>query len=182
MGGVTLVLKHKGDMLDCIAFEMPEKQFQDKVKNILEKCDNKNGYVTVTVDCPHKPRTTGEKSQNNLIWKLITIIANETGSEIGEVEQGLKDRAINKGYPYHINRVSGKPQGNSMTTIDTVECSYLIDTAYEVIAELGIVLEPQLCKGQNNFESPIEVKHEETKTNIVDDALSDDETTDLDIF
>lgn len=147
--GVTLVLKHKKNALDCIAFEKPSRQFETKLNNILNDCDDKGGFVSVTIDNPKKPRTTGALSQNNLIWRLITIISDATGDTTHQVEEGLKDRAMSKGYPYHISGVTKKPVGNSMATISTVEASYLIDTAYEVIAELGIILEPQDSKTVN---------------------------------
>jgi hypothetical protein len=56
----------------------------------------------------------------------------------------LKVKAIAKGYPYHVSKITGQPEPESMTKINTVEMSYLIDTAYEVCAFLGIVLEPEL--------------------------------------
>lgn len=178
MGGVTLVLKHRNDVSDCIAFEKPEKQFQEKINSIFEKCEKKGGYVCLTIEQPYKPRTTGDKSQNNLIWKLITIIANETGNSIEDVESGLKEKAINKGYPYHINKVTGKPTGNSMRTINTVECSYLIDTAYEVIADLGIVLPPTEARTTLEHEIKVEtpiVNESKSAVNLATESLYADE-------
>lgn len=102
-----------------------------------------NGFMTVTLDKPYKSRTTGEGSQNNLIWLLIQKICNEIGEDPKEVERDLKERATAKGYPYHVSKL-GKMIPESMTKINTVEMSYLIDTAFEVCAFLGIVLEPQL--------------------------------------
>ena len=105
-----------------------------------------NGYMTLTLDKPYKSRTTGEGSQNNLFWKLVQIICNESGEEPKETERQLKEKAIAKGYPYHISTITGKPVPESMTKINTVEMSYLIDTAFETCAFLGIVLEPELKK------------------------------------
>jgi len=67
-----------------------------------------------------------------------------------DTENGLKDRAISRGYPTRINRFTKQLEPKSMTEINTVECSYLIDTAYQVISELGIVLPPQLLQGKGN--------------------------------
>lgn len=69
---------------------------------------------------------------------VCTAIANETGEDIKEVERDLKIRAISKGYPYHVSKLTGQPVGESMTKIDTVQMSYLIETALEVCAFLGI--------------------------------------------
>lgn len=106
--------------------------------------DKYNGFMNVTLDKPYKSRTTGEGSQNNLFWKLVQIICNEIGEDPKEIEKELKEKAIAKGYPYHVSKISGRPVPESMTKINTVEMSYLIDTAFEVCAFLGIVLEPQL--------------------------------------
>jgi hypothetical protein len=108
--------------------------------------DKYNGFMTLTLDKPYKSRTTGEGSQNNLFWKLVQIICNTNGEEPKETERQLKEKAIAKGYPYHISTITGKPVPESMTKINTVEMSYLIDTAYEIIAFLGIRLEPDLKK------------------------------------
>lgn len=99
-----------------------------------------NGYLTIAIDKPYKSRTTGEGSQNNLFWKLVQIIGNETGEEPKEIEQDLKVKAVSKGYPYKVSRISGRIVPASMTEVNTVEMSYLIDTAYEVCAFLGIEL------------------------------------------
>jgi len=125
-----------------------------------------NGYLTLTLDKPYKARTTGKGSQNNLIWELIQIICDETGEEPKEIERELKIKAIAKGYPYHISKLTGQPAPESMTKINTVEMSYLIDTAYEVIAFLGIVLEPDLGKS----EKPI---IQEPAENLAEQALYD---------
>ena len=105
-----------------------------------------NGYLTVELKKPYKSRTTGKGSQNNLFWKLVEIICKEIGEEPTVVEEELKQKAIAKGYPYHISKISGKPVPESTTKINTVEMSYLIDTAYEIIAFLGILLEPEVQK------------------------------------
>lgn len=108
--------------------------------------DKYNGFMTLTLDKPYKSRTTGEGSQNNLFWKVVQIICNETGEDPKEIEREIKLKAIAKGYPYHVSKITGEPIPESMTKINTVEMSYLIDTAYEIIAFLGIRLEPDLKK------------------------------------
>lgn len=113
-----------------------------------------NCYFTVELKLPYKSRTTGEGSQNNLFWKLVQIICDETGEEPKEIERQLKEKAIGKGYPYHVSKITGQPVPESMTKINTVEMSYLIDTAYEVIAFLGIVLEPELKVGLEQGKKP----------------------------
>lgn len=146
MGGVKLVLKHKQDSEELV-FQFPSSPYKEKLLQVLEKCDKKtNGFVSISIDRPYKPRTTGEGSQNNLFWVIATAIANEIGEDVKEVEADLKMRAISKGYPYDVSKITGQPKPWSMKRVNTVQMSYLIDTAYEVCAFLEIVLEPQYVK------------------------------------
>lgn len=112
------------------------------LKGLADLCGNKyGGYVRLELSPPYRARTTGENSQNNLIWKLIATIAQETGNELQDVEIGAKERAIKRGYPYHLNKITGKPVPASMTTITTVEAGHLIDELYALAAEMGISIE-----------------------------------------
>ena len=71
------------------------------LKDLVQLCDDKyGGFVRLELSPPYRARTTGLNSQNNLIWKLITIIAKETGNELSDVEDAVKERAIKRGYPY----------------------------------------------------------------------------------
>ena len=112
------------------------------LKGLTDLCETKySGYVRLEISPPYRARTTGENSQNNLIWKLITIISQETGNELEDVEAGAKERAIKRGYPYHLNKITGKPVPASMRTITTVEASYLIDELYAIASEYEINIE-----------------------------------------
>ena len=61
--------------------------------------DKYNGFMTLTLDKPYKSRTTGKGSQNNLFYALVTDICHETGNDIEDVKDALKERAIKRGYP-----------------------------------------------------------------------------------
>ncbi len=112
------------------------------VKNIVDLCENKHGkYIQIEMSPPYRKRSTGDKSQNNLIWKLITAIAQETGNDIEDVENAVKERAIKRCYPYRQNKITGTIRPSSMAVINTVEAGYLIDELYQIGAELGINLE-----------------------------------------
>ena len=50
---------------------------------------------------------------------------------MGDVKNGLKDMAVNRGYPYYVNPISRKVTGRSSASVDTVQMSMLIDTAYQ---------------------------------------------------
>lgn len=135
---------------DCLIIELPPEPYKSKLVQVLEKCNKKcNGYVSIDIERPYKSRTTGEGSQNNLFWILCTKIANEVGDDsrgMEDTENGIKMRALSRGYPYHISKITGEKIPSSMTTVNTVEMSYLIDTAYEICAELDISLEPQYVR------------------------------------
>lgn len=114
------------------------------IKDMVDRCEQKySGFMRLEISPPYKPRTTGKESQNNLIWKLITEIAKQTGNEIQDVEEAVKERACKRGYPYRVNKITGRAKPKSMTEIDTVEASYLIDELYQVCAEYGVDVEPQ---------------------------------------
>lgn len=109
------------------------------IKGVTDLCEQKyGGYIQLEISPPYRKRTTGKDSQNNLIWKLITVIAQETGNEIEDVEIAAKEGAIKRGYPFHQNKLTGKPVPSSMANINTVEAGYLIDELYSIAGELGI--------------------------------------------
>lgn len=123
----------------------PDKAIKQKLNDIVKAVKEKyNGYLTVDIQKPYKSRTTGKNSQNNLFWKLVQLISNETGEDVTDIERDLKIKAIAKGYPYHLSKLTGQPIPESTTKINTVEMSYLIDTAYEVCSFLGIMTEREI--------------------------------------
>ena len=111
------------------------------IKGLKELSINKyGGFIRLEMSPPYKPRTTGLNSQNNLIWKLITEIAKETGNELQDVEDAAKMRAIKRGYPYKQNKITGQLKPLSMTEIDTQQAGFLIDELYAIAAEYNVVL------------------------------------------
>lgn len=149
MSAVKFIVKQRVENNNLV-IELPTEPYKARLLEVLEKCNSKcNGYCSIELNRPYKPRTTGQNSQNNLVWKLIQIISDETGEDVSEIEHQLKVKAINRGYPYHVSPITAEPVPESMRKINTVECSYLIETLYEIIAFLGIILEPQLAKENN---------------------------------
>jgi hypothetical protein len=109
------------------------------LKGVLDLCQDKySGFVQLEISPPYKSRTTGPGSQNNLIWELITLIARETGNDLSDVEDAAKERACKRGYPYKVNKMTGRAKPISMTKISTVEAGYLVDELKQICAELGI--------------------------------------------
>lgn len=109
------------------------------LQDIVALCETKySSYIKLELSPPYKPRTTGQGSQNSLIWKLIQEIAKATGNELSDVEDAVKERAVKRGYPYKVNKLTGKIKPVSMTTINTVEAGYLIDELYQIAAEYEV--------------------------------------------
>lgn len=140
----TVVLKYV-DIDGMICFEKPVSPYREKMQSVIDVCKQKfNGYVCVDISKPRKKRTLPE---NSLFWALVTLIANEVGDDsekMIDTENGIKYRAMGRGYPFHINKITGEKVPNSTTTVDTVQMAGLIDTAMQVCAELGIVVPPNI--------------------------------------
>lgn len=127
----------------------PTKAVKAEIEHLYQGAKEKyNGYMTVTLDKPYKSRTTGEGSQNNLFYALVTEICKETGNDLEDVKDALKERAIKRGYPYKVNPINNQIKPFSTTQVNTVEMGYLIDEAIQLCAELGIVLSPDM-KAEN---------------------------------
>jgi hypothetical protein len=119
----------------------PLRDYQEKTRN------NPTPFYCVTLDVPHKPRTTGEKSQNHAINGFCQQIAKAMGWEFEDVKTYAKQRAIKYGYPIQYDeddKARTDPWGNvygvSETELSTTEAGYLIDALHEIAAENGIVL------------------------------------------
>lgn len=106
------------------------------LSELVDLCNAKHGGY-VKLETPYPPRTTGKDSQNNKIWGMITQICNHTGYTLPDMEDYAKIRAIVRGYPYRVNRITGEIKPYSMTEIDTVQAGYLIDELYQIAAESG---------------------------------------------
>lgn len=123
----------------------PTKAVKAEIEHLYQGAKEKyNGYMTVTLDKPYKSRTTGEGSQNNLFYALVNEICKETGNDLEDVKDALKERAIKRGYPYKVNPINNQIKPFSTTQVNTVEMGYLIDEAIQLCAELGIVLSPDM--------------------------------------
>ena len=109
------------------------------LKGITDLCSDKyGGFIRLEMSAPYKARSTGLGSQNSKFWALAQEIAREIGEDVKEVEKDLKLKALSRGYPYHYSKITGQPIPESMTKVDTVQMSALIESAMEVCAFLGI--------------------------------------------
>ena len=104
--------------------------------------ENYNGYLAVDLKKPYKSRSTGKGSQNNLFYLLVTEICKETGNDLEDIKDYLKEKACaRRSYPYEVNKMTGRIRPYSTTKVDTVQMAGLIEEAYQLCAELGIIVE-----------------------------------------
>lgn len=135
----TIIMQIESEQSGKVTLSVSDYIGKATLHSICQLCKEKHkGEIKVDLSAPYKSRTTGKGSQNNLFWELCTLIAEEIGDDISSVEADLKMKAISKGYPYKVSKITGKPSPVSTTQVNTVEMSYLIDTAQEVCAFLGI--------------------------------------------
>ena len=126
-----------------IIFQFPSKAVKQKMLDLFELAREKsNGYMTIDFGRVYKSRTTGEGSQNNLFYELCTEICKETGNDLEDVKDALKEKACaRRSYPYEVNKMTGRIRPYSTTKVDTVQMAGLIEEAYQLCAELGIIVE-----------------------------------------
>lgn len=121
----------------------PSKEIKQQILHLWEGAkENYNGYLKVDLQKPYKSRSTGKGSQNNLFYALVTEICKETGNDIEDIKDYLKEKACaRRSYPYEVNKMTGRIRPYSTTKVDTVQMAGLIEEAYQLCAELGIIVE-----------------------------------------
>ena len=132
-----------------LLFHFPSLAVKQKMLDVFNLAKEKsNGYMTVDFGRVYKRRTTGKGSQNNKFYALVTEICKETGNDLEDVKDALKERAIKRGYPYTVNKLTGRIRPASTTEVNTLEMGYLIEEAIQECCELGI--NPDLLEGVKN--------------------------------
>ena len=126
---------------DTVTFKVDKNILYNLIENLFKPMQKEhNGYILSDLKAPSRPRTTGKFSQNSHIWGHLQQIANETGNDVSDLEDYIKSKAIKRGYPYHINQLTGQIVYASMQNINTVEAGYLIDELHQLAGELNIRL------------------------------------------
>lgn len=92
----------------------------------------------VTVARPHRPRSTGEQSQNHHINGHVHQIAAETGAGFDTVKNALKREAMSAGYPGEDFRGNRWPISETNASVE--DAIVLIETCHRIAAELNITL------------------------------------------
>lgn len=117
----------------------PTKEVKAEILHLYETSKERfNGYFKIEIDKPYPTRTTGAGSQNNLFYLLLTELCKVTGNDLEDAKDALKEKAIKRGYPYRVNKLTGRIKPYSTTEVNTVEMGYLIDETKQECCENGI--------------------------------------------
>ena len=120
----------------------PTIEVKQEILHLYETSKERfNGYFKIEINKPYPNRTTGQGSQNNLFYALLTELCKVTGNDLEDIKDYLKERAIKRGYPYELNKMTGRIRPYSTTRVNTVEMGYLIDEAMQLCSELGIIVD-----------------------------------------
>jgi len=124
---------------DSMRVDVP-KPFAGALDALINKVMAKhNGYMTVSFDIPHKPRTVGEHSQNNHVHGHARTIGNYTGEDVAVVIYQECLRAEKRGYPCNINDF-GDRVPKPFKEASTQEAYYVIEQMHEDAAFANIDL------------------------------------------
>ena len=98
----------------------PSNEVREEILHLYKTSKDKyNGYFKIDIEKPYPPRTTGEGSQNNKFYALVTELCKATGNDIEDVKDALKEKAIKRGYPYRVNKLTGRIRPYSTTEVNT---------------------------------------------------------------
>ena len=121
-----------------LLFHFPSLAVKQKMLEVFNLAKEKsNGYMTVEISRAYKSRSL---EQNRMFWGIVQQIAQETGNELEDIEEAVKERACKRGFPYRINKMTGRIKPSSMTKVNTVEMGYLLEEVQQLASELGIVI------------------------------------------
>ena len=124
-----------------ILLHYPSKAVKEKMIEVVKQSIEKsNGFITCDIKRVYKSRSS---EQNRMFWGIVQQIASETGNDLEDIEMAVKERATKRGFPYRINKLTGRIVPSSMTKVDTVQMGYLLDEVIQLASELGIVIDEQ---------------------------------------
>ncbi|MBU1081643.1 MAG: hypothetical protein KKB59_14270 [Spirochaetes bacterium] len=142
---LSRITRIKSGTASIVSFQVPVERQAEYIA-LIKKCPDH--LFDVEISTPHKPRTTGENSQNHALNGTIQQIAMDTGNDFTDVKLYVKRRAYARGLPFLtkpdgtivLSLVDGQPMPISETDMSTVECGWCIDEAMILASELGIIL------------------------------------------
>jgi hypothetical protein len=119
------------------------RAFETALAVLLEQAKAKcAGYLNVRFDLPHRPRTTGWKSQNHRINGFIQQMSAATGNDFDALKMVCKREAISEGYPFQT-LPNGEVWPKSEAGISIEEATILINTIQRIAAEYNIPLKEE---------------------------------------
>jgi hypothetical protein len=111
--------------------------YKARVDDLLQKAYAKhNGHLTFSVELPHKPRSTGYKSQNHHLWGHAAQIGQDLGYDRREMVYLIAE--MTNGWP--MAEYKGKMVPRSEATISSEVAAQAIETAHRIAAENRIIL------------------------------------------
>lgn len=108
------------------------------VEDVAKKCGA--GYVSLRLTLPHRPRTTGARSQNSGIHGWFSDIAMQLGCDAERVKEAMKRFAVSEGYPPVYNPVDDAVEPKPTHEASVEEISILIKVTHRFADEHGMWL------------------------------------------
>lgn len=115
---------------------------------LMEKAESLcGGFVTVKLDSPHRPRSTGPRSQNHRLNGFVSQFCNATGNDFEDIKLFVKRRAMRRGLPPKnaggkviYSKVDGEPLPISEADMSVEQCGWVISEIEQLSAEEGVTL------------------------------------------
>ena len=116
-----------------IQLQITDKQkYAEWLKLQTRALEKKGGYLTITVEEPKRPRTTGEGSQNSHIHGHCGNIAEQLSMDKDHVYTAIKRMAVGTfGYPTWLNPVDGTEEPLPQHFASVEQASLLIRMCHE---------------------------------------------------
>lgn len=115
---------------------------RNEVQALMEKCKKHNGYISVSLGTPRRPRTTGEGSQNHHLNGHIMQVCQATGNDYDTVKDAVKQIAAEQ-YGYPFKTVAGRVCPQKERDCSVEDCAKLIEAVHYLAADMGIYLEEE---------------------------------------
>ena len=133
-----------------VCFEKPGAALFPAFYALMERCEAKhNGYVALRLDMPHRPRSTGPRSQNHRLNGFVSQFCQASGNDFDDIKLYIKRRAMRRGLPPKkdskgsilYSRVDGEPLPMSEKDMSVEQCGWCIAEIEQLAAENGVTLQ-----------------------------------------
>lgn len=118
--------------------------FEAAINVLLEQSKQKcAGYLNIRLDLPHRPRTTGWKSQNHHLRGHTRQLCGYTGFDMSEMMQVIKEDTPSWPVDYKIIRGKKRMIHASEADISIEVASEAIEMCHVYAAENGWILKEE---------------------------------------